>query len=70
MDKPFDEIVYLTLTDDNQQRVYHIYNIASMLHHNRIPPLTEKEFDELYDKSIKELEMLTGDIATKLMKLP
>lgn len=70
MDKPFDEVVYLTLSPESQAKVYEIYNIASMLHHNHVPPLTTKEFDELYDKSVKDLQLLSNSIAGHFIGLP
>jgi hypothetical protein len=70
MDKPFDEIIYLSLSPESQAKVYSLYNIASMLHHNRIAPLTPEEFDELYDKPVKDLELLCGSIAGHIMGLP
>lgn len=70
MAQPFDEIVYLSLSPESQDKVYELYNIASILHHNRVAPLTPKEFDELYDKPIKDLQLLTGSIAGHFMGLP
>ena len=70
MEKPFDEIVYLTLSPEAQAKVYAIYNIASMLHHNHVPPLTTKEFDKLYDKPVRELEVLVTSIAGHFIGLP
>lgn len=70
MEQPFDEVVYLTLSYENQEKVYEIYNIASILHHNHVPPLTPQEFDELYDKPVKDLQLLTGSIAGHFMGLP
>ena len=70
MTKPFDEITYLTLSPEAQDKVYLLYNIASILHYNHIEPLTPREFDELYDKPVQELETITGTIITRVMGLP
>ena len=70
MEQPFDEVTYLTLSPEAQEKVYEIYNIASMLHHNRVPPITPREFDELYDRSVKDLQILSGSIAGHFMGLP
>jgi hypothetical protein len=70
MAQPFNEIVYLTLSPEAQEKVYAIYNIASILHHNHVPPLTTKEFDELYDRPVRELQVLVGSIAGHFMGLP
>lgn len=70
MDKPFDEVIYLSLSPEKQEKVYCIYNIASMLHHNQIDPLTPAEFDDLYDKPLKELELIAEGVAARIMGLP
>lgn len=70
MAQPFDEIVYLTLSPESQEKVYAIYNIASILQHNHVPPLTTIEFDELYDRPVRELQVLVGSIAGHFMGLP
>ena len=56
----FNEQVYLSLSEENQIKVEHIYGIAATLHQYRQPRLTAKEFDDLYDKSISDLEALSG----------
>jgi len=63
---PFNEAVYLTLSPEAQDKVYHIYVIASMLHANHCSPLKPYEFDRLYDKSSSELESISGQVKNRL----
>lgn len=70
MAQPFDEIVYLKLSPESQAKVYALYHIASILQHNHVPPLTTQEFDELYDRPVRELQVLVGSIAGHFMGLP
>lgn len=60
MTQTFNEVVYLTLSEENQIKVEHIYCIAATLHQYRLPRLSAREFDELYDKTTAELEQLSG----------
>jgi len=69
-DSPFNEIVYLKLSPEAQDKVYLLYNIASILQHNNIPPITPREFDELYDKQLIELEEVRGIIISKVLNMP
>lgn len=57
---PFNEAVYLSLSPEAQEKVYHIYVIASMLHANKCSALRPNEFDRLYDKTSAELEQISG----------
>tara|TARA_B110000503_G_C7100937_1_gene393723 strand:+ start:134 stop:352 length:219 start_codon:yes stop_codon:yes gene_type:complete len=69
-DSPFSEITYLTLSPEAQDKVYLLYNIASILHHNNIAPITPREFDELYDKQLIELEEVRGIIISNVLNMP
>ena len=60
MKAPFNEVVFLTLSKENQEKVECIYHIAHMLHLHRAPRLTPKEFDILYDKPVRELQAISG----------
>lgn len=62
MDKAFNEVAFLSLNKDNQDKVECIYHIAHMLHMHQAPKLTAQEFDALYDKSVRELRAITGYI--------
>lgn len=57
---PFNEQVYLSLSEENQIKVEHIYEIAHTLKVYGIDCLTPREFDSLYDKTIQQLEDLSG----------
>lgn len=63
---PFNEVVYLTLSPEAQEKVFHIYIIASMLHANHCSPLKPYEFDRLYDKPSAELELISGQVKRRL----
>lgn len=62
---PFNETVYLSLSPEAQDKVYHIYVIASMLHAHQCSPLKPHEFDKLYDKTSTELEQISGYVKNK-----
>lgn len=65
MKDTFNEEVYLALPLEAQLKVEQIYNIANILHVNRLPKLNTTEFDHLYDKPLKELEAITGYIRVR-----
>jgi hypothetical protein len=56
----FNEEVYLSLSEENQIKVEHIYEIAHTLKVYGIDCLTPREFDMLYDKTVSLLEDLSG----------
>lgn len=60
METTFNEAVYLQLTEENQIKVEHIYILASIFKEHGIRKLSTAEFDELYDKSLEDLELLTS----------
>ena len=60
MENTFNDIAFLTLTKENQEKVECIYSIAMVLHTHHAPNLTAQEFDELYDKPLNELMLLSG----------
>ena len=62
----FNEDVFLDLSLESQDKVEQIYCIASMLHRYNQPPLSAKDFDSLYDKSINELEEISGYVKRAL----
>lgn len=62
----FNSKVYLSLSEESQERVYHIYVIAGMLHEHRCSPITPSEFDKLYDKTSAELEKISGYVKYQL----
>lgn len=55
----FNEVVYLSLSEESQLKVEHIYVIASILHNHRMKPLSPEEFDTYYEKSPQELERVS-----------
>lgn len=65
----FNEEVYLALPLDAQLKVEQIYNIANLLHSKGMPILTTAEFDYLYDKPLKELEVITGYTRFRMLEL-
>lgn len=65
MTDTFNEEVYLALPLEAQLKVEQIYNIANILHVNRLPKLNATEFDHLYDKPLKELQAITGYIRVR-----
>lgn len=56
----FNEEVFNSLSTESQEKVEQIYLIAEILYDHKAPKITASEFDELYDKSVRELEMITG----------
>jgi hypothetical protein len=66
MKDTFNEEVYLALPLEAQLKVEQIYNIANILHVNRLPKLNSTEFDHLYDKPLKELEAITGYVRLRV----
>lgn len=60
MNKPFNEVVFLSLSKESQEKVECIYHIAHMLHIHRAPKLSTKEFDILYEKPLRELQAISG----------
>lgn len=66
MKDTFNEEVYLALPLEAQLKVEQIYNIANILHVNRLPKLNSTEFDNLYDKPLKELEAITGYVRLRV----
>ena len=62
MEKPFNEIVFLQLSSESQGKVECIYHIAVILKLAKVPPLTAKDFDHLYDKPLDELDSIVGQV--------
>ena len=58
--KDFNESAYLSLNDENKERVEHIYYIAAQLKHISSAPLEPKDFDRLYDMPLRDLRRLSG----------
>lgn len=54
--------IFMRLSEESQAKVEHIYNIASMLSSYQQPQMTVSEFDDLYDKSLDELERIVGHV--------
>lgn len=46
---------FLSLTEENQDKVEYIYLIAVTAHNSNIRPMDVEEFDYLYDMSIQNL---------------
>jgi hypothetical protein len=61
----FNIRAFNTLTDESQQKVECIYNIAIMLKEMKAPPLNTVDFDFLYDKELDDLDHLTGYIRSR-----
>lgn len=55
----FQAGVFMKLSQESQEKVTMIYEIASMLAHYRQPQLTADEFDVLYDKTLDELGLMS-----------
>lgn len=62
MEKPFNEIVFLSLSKENQEKVECIYHIALNLSLHKASSLTPEEFDALYDKPLPELKLISAFI--------
>lgn len=63
--KPFNEVVFLSLSEESKIKVMCIYHInLTFLEHN-LAPITPKDFDNLYDKPAKELEALSGAVRAR-----
>ncbi len=63
-----DANVMMKLTDENQEKVVHIYHIASILNHHKdqgSTPLTWENFCSLYDSKLSDLEVHTNNYAAK-----
>lgn len=65
----FNEKVFLTLNEENQEKVEHIYAIASTLREFGLPRLTAKEFDDLYDRPASELEAISGIVTLRIQAI-
>lgn len=64
MEKPFNEVVFLSLSKDNQEKVECIYHIALNLNLHRASPISPEEFDALYDKPLPELKLISAYIGS------
>lgn len=62
----FNIKAYESLSQDSRQKVDNIFNIADMLEKHKLSPLNTKDFDNLYDKSLSELEDFSGQVADRL----
>jgi hypothetical protein len=60
MTTEFNEKVFRALSEKNQEKVEHIYNIADIIRTLKHPPLSVKDFDYLYELEIPELENISG----------
>lgn len=63
--KPFNETVFLSLSEDSKIKVMCIYHINLTFLENNLAPLNVKDFDTLYDKPVKELEQLSGAVRAR-----
>jgi len=70
MKKTFNDIAFLTLTKENQEKVACIYNIAHVLHTYRAGDITPQEFDDLYDKPLNDLMLISGYFSRRASLLP
>lgn len=66
METTFNEQAFLTLSEENQIKVEHIYGIAMALKNNGLQPITPEEFDELYDRTTDKLAYLSGIIDLRI----
>lgn len=64
----FDVKCFESLSEESQAKVECIYHIASMLHANRLPKLNTTDFDWLYDKPLKELDAIVGNVRSHFHK--
>ena len=64
MEKAFNEVVFLSLSKENQEKVECIYHIALNLHLHKARPITPDEFDALYDKPLPELNLISAYIGS------
>jgi len=51
----FNSVVYHSLSDENQQKVYHIYAIALALKEANLGSLSSSDFDRLYDSPLFDI---------------
>lgn len=58
----FNVNAFLSLTEEDKEKVEHIYIIAAILADHRAKPLDTKDFDRLYDMPVSELERISGQI--------
>lgn len=63
--KPFNEIVFLSLSPESQVKVMCIYHINLTFLENSLAPINVKDFDNLYDKPVRELEELSGAVRAR-----
>ena len=63
----FNVNAFLSLTEEDKEKVEHIYIIAAMLAEHRASPLNVKEFDRLYDMPVYELERISGQMLFRHM---
>jgi len=54
--------VFLSLSEENQEKVECIYYIALVLKSNKMPPLNTRDFDRLYDHTVDELRSMSGTV--------
>ena len=67
--KPFNEIVYLSLSEESKVKVMCIYHINLTFLENNLAPITVKDFDVLYDKPVPELEQLSGAVRARFHRV-
>jgi hypothetical protein len=56
--KRVDLEVFSKLSDDSQEKVVQIIHIAQILEKKGVAPLSEEDFDELYDRDVQYLQNL------------
>lgn len=61
----FQASIFLRLSQESQQKVEMIYEIANMLAHYQQPQLTTEEFDLLYDKTVNDLGLMSAYIRSQ-----
>jgi hypothetical protein len=60
MKHEFNDTAFLNLSEESQEKVECIYEIANLLHRYYAPDLSPQEFDDLYDKPLKDLKLIAG----------
>ena len=62
-----NEKVFLELSEDSQEKVLQIYELADALNRFSIPPITVNEFDLLYgEKDLKTVKRIVRGAKQKL----
>jgi hypothetical protein len=65
MTQIINEPVFLSLSEEKQVKVMCIYHINLTFLENNLDPITTRDFDNLYDKPVPELQQLAGAVTAR-----